>query len=520
MAGRRWGTGAGQRGRAGGRPAACISTRDWWPIVTWNAFVDEIKQWLAERRLLNPQASWVVGVSGGPDSTLLLHTLTALSARLDLGWRLHAAHLHHGLRGQEADEDEVFCSHVAQELGIPFYSERADIRAEAVSCGRSTEEAARAHRYDFLERVALRTGSELVAVGHHADDNAETVLHRICRGTGLRGLAGIHDVRPIRPDSHIRIVRPFLAQRRATIEFICAELGLPVRQDSTNRSPEFTRGRIRQVVLPLLAEQLNPNIVESLLRLAEHARWLTMYLDDAAARTFDALVISQHGRHVVLNVRALVGKQRIVQAEVVRRAITLAAGGEQELSFANIEAVLKLAADPASGKEVHMPGPVLVRKQYERLEFRPLEEEEPPLELGTVFITCPGRTTLAVLGFELTAELHTVHPSQIAALLQNTNRLEEWLDFDRVRLPLLVRGRREGDRFHPLGNPGSKTVSDFLSEQKIDPAVRARTGILCDQAGPLWVMPLRIDERAKLRPTTRTALRLVLTPLPLSQSLP
>ncbi len=480
--------------------------------MNWDTFLNQLQAWLESRALLTPEASWVVGVSGGPDSTLLLDALKALSERDGLRWKLQVAHFHHGLRGAEADGDAAFVAARADELGLPLHTERADIRAAVEREGGSTEEVARSWRYDFLERVALKTGSELVAVAHHADDNAETVLHRICRGTGLRGLAGIRDVRPIQPDSHVLLVRPLLNQRRETIEQMCAARHLEQRQDSTNCSPEFTRGRIRHNIMPLLAEQLNPNVAEALLRLAEHARLLGTYLEDAAARTFDSLVISQRPQHIVLNRRAMLGKQRIIQAEVVRRAISLVVGGEQDLSFGNIERVLRLAEDPASGKEVHVPGPVVVRKQYDRLEFRPLSETEPPPEIGTVFVACPGRTSLPVLGFTLTAEICVVDPAQIEAVCRNTNPLEEWLDYERIRPPLLVRGRREGDRFRPLGTPGTKTISDFFGEQKVDPQVRVRTGILCDQEGPLWVMPLRIDERGKLSGTTRKALRLVLTP--------
>jgi len=482
--------------------------------VTWDAFLNQVQSWLECRRLLTPGAIWVVGVSGGPDSTLLLHALKALSERSDLGWKLHVAHFHHGLRGQEAEEDAAFVAHLAEALGLPCHTERADIRSEVAHLGGSTEEVARSRRYEFLERVALKTGSERVAVAHHADDNAETILQRICRGTGLRGLAGIRDVRPIRPGSSVLVVRPLLGQRRAVINELCGQLGLQTRCDSSNQTPEFTRGRIRNVVLPLLAEHLNPNVVDALLRLGEHARLLSTYLDDAVARTFESLIIAQRPRQVVLNNRALLSKQRIIQAEVVRRAVALAAESEQEISFGHIETVLRLAEDPTSGKEVHLPGPVVVRKRYDRLEFAPLGDEEPPPELGIVFVACPGRTSLPALRLTITTEIRDVTPEQVAAVLSNTNRYEEWLDFAALRPPLLVRGRRDGDRFHPLGSPGVKTVADFLAEQKIDPQVRSRTGILCDQIGPLWVMPLRIDERAKLTPATCKALRVVLAPFP------
>jgi tRNA(Ile)-lysidine synthase len=480
--------------------------------VNWDTFLDELHAWLAARKLLARESRWVVGVSGGPDSTLLLHALKALCDRDGLQWKLHTAHFHHGLRGAEADADAAFVAAVSEQLGIPYHTERGDVRGAVERGAGTTEEVARTQRYDFLEAVALRTGCEYVAVAHHADDHAETVLHRICRGTGLRGLVGIHDVRPIQPRSHVLLVRPLLELRRATIEELCAARGLETRTDSLNAAPEFTRGRIRHQILPLLAAQLNPQVVDALLRLSEQARLLGTYLEDAAARAFEALIVAQQPGYVALNNRALRAKPRIIQAEVVRRAVEIVLDRDQDVGFAHVELILRLAEEAGSGKEVHVPGPVVVRKQYGRLEFRPLGDVEPPPEMGTVFVACPGQTFLPALRQTLVVEVHDVDAEQIERLRHNANPSEEWLDYERIQPPLLVRGRHEGDRFHPLGAPGAKTIGDFFGEQKIDPEVRARSGILCDQAGPLWVMPLRIDERAKLRPTTRRALRLTLVP--------
>lgn len=480
--------------------------------VAWDSFLAQIGDWLAERGLYVRDARWVVGVSGGPDSTLLLHVLRELSVRHHLNWQLHVAHLHHGLRGAEADADAGFVRDLAARLNAAFHEEKADIRAAVEREGGSTEEVARRHRYAFLERVALRAGSESVAVAHHADDNVETLIHRVCRGTGLRGLAGMSDVRPMQTGSRIQLVRPFLPVRRKTIEALCEARGFETRTDSTNLSTEFTRGRIRTVVLPLLRSALNPNVDEALLRLAELARGMSAYLEDAAARTFDSLLVSESPGRIVLNTVALLSKQRIVQAEIVRRAVALVLGGEEELGFSHLETVLRLAEDSSSGKELHLPGPVLVRKQYDRLEFRPLSQDEPSPELASVFVQCPGRTPLPGTGFELSAEIRPLEPGKIDELRRTPHPHEEWIDFERVRLPLIVRGRRDGDRFRPLGAPGAKTLSDFLGDEKVDPQTRARTGVLCDQDGPIWVMPLRIDERVKLRPGTRTALRLVLSP--------
>jgi tRNA(Ile)-lysidine synthase len=482
--------------------------------VNWDTFVEQTAAWLEPRGLLAPGTRWVLGVSGGPDSTLLLHVMHEIAHRRGLGWTLHVAHLHHGLRERDADADCDFARGLATSLGHAFHEERADLKAHLAREGGSTEEVARQKRYEFLERVALRTGSELVAIAHHADDDAETILHRVCRGTGLRGLAGMREIRAIQPGSRVRLVRPFLEQTRQSIERMCAERDIETRTDATNASLDFTRGRIRHAILPMIRQQINPNVSEALLRLAEQARWLGTYLEDAAARTFESLVVSEGGGRIVLNTRALLSKQKIIQAEVVRLAIALVVGGEQEIGFVHIESVLRLAADRASGKELHLPGPVVVEKVYERLEFRPLDRAESGREvMSPVFVVCPGTTSLAPMCAELLAEFRDIDGRKIGELRSSPHPYEEWIDCERVQFPLLVRGRREGDRFWPLGSPGSKSIGDFFSDEKVEPALRARTGILCDQVGPVWVMPLRIDERVKLRPTSQRALRLCLTPL-------
>jgi len=479
--------------------------------VNWTSFLDQVGEWLDSRDLLTPHRGWVVGVSGGPDSVVLLRALHAVSESRGLQWKLHVAHLHHGLRGAAADADAEFVAQLAAELGLPSHRGEADVRAQVAESGGTTEEVARQRRYEFLERVALTAGCDLVAVGHHADDNAETVLHRIVRGTGLRGLAGMSESRAIQPGSRVRLVRPLLHERREQIEQLCAELGYAYRLDATNGTTEFTRGRIRNTVLPFLREQLNPNVSEALLRLAEQAGWLGTYLEDAAVRTLDSLVVSEGNGHIGLSASRLMAKQRLVQAEVIRRTLAILIGGEQDLGFTHIDAVMKLAADGVSGKELHLPGSVVVRKVYDRLEFRPKGPSAETHEWASVFVACPGVTAIPALQAQLSVEERDVEAGVVAQLRQKPDPCEEWIDFECVQPPLIVRGRRDGDRFWPLGAPGTKSLGDFLGDEKVAPDTRDRVGVLCDQAGPIWVMPLRIDERVKLRDSTRRALRLRLT---------
>ncbi|MGE3180026.1 MAG: tRNA lysidine(34) synthetase TilS [Phycisphaerae bacterium] len=477
--------------------------------MSWDSIANEALAVLRQHRLDQRGAHWVLGVSGGPDSMLLAMVLCHLNAAHVLDWTLHAAHLHHGLRGADADADADFVQQQARNLGLTYHEDRVDVRAEKPS-GASTEEFAREHREAFLQRIALKTGAGCVAVGHHADDNAETVLHRICRGTGLRGLSGMAPVRQIQPASRVKLVRPLLRISKVDIEAALRERNIEYRTDSSNESLEYTRNRLRRTVFPLLRETVNPNVADALNRLAAQAGWMSQYLADAAERVFDSLVIEEDPGRIVLNRNALRGKQRIIQAEVIRRAVSIVLGVEQDLSFQHIEAVLQLVHDSASGKEAHLPGPLAVRTQYGRVEFAPLTAQDEFPDIGTIHVRCPGQTLLSPIRLELTAEVRDIDAAKIDELRAKPHPGEEWLDYDRLQLPLFVRARRDGDRFHPLGAPGAKTLGDFLSDEKVDPAARVRTGILCDQSGPVWIMPLRIDERVKLRPSSARALRLCL----------
>ncbi|MCA9243928.1 MAG: tRNA lysidine(34) synthetase TilS [Phycisphaerales bacterium] len=470
--------------------------------MLWDAFIQRLADWLYLHDALGRGRGWTIGVSGGPDSLIMLHALTALNERDGLGWRLTVAHLDHAMRA-DAEADASFVAAEADRLGLDAIIERLDLPPGSAL----SEDAARAARYEFFERVALTTDSEFVAVAHHADDNAETVLHRICRGTGLRGLSGMPARRALRPHSRVTIIRPLLWARRAEVEAICADRGLTPRNDATNQTGQFTRGRIRNTVMPLLAEHINPQIREAILRLAEQARWVDQHLEEAAARTYDALMISERPGLIALHITGLRRKPRIIQAQVVRRAVAALAGADVDLSFSHFDAALRIV-EGGSGKETHLPGSVVVRRVYDRLEFRLHEETADAQSLEPTIIAMPGVTPLPSLTGRLRVDVVDVAEDLIAELRANARPNEEWLDLSRIRPPLVLRGRRDGERFWPLGAPGSKTINDFFSDEKVAPELRARVGVLCDQEGPIWVIPLRIDERVKLRPTTTRALRL------------
>jgi tRNA(Ile)-lysidine synthase len=239
------------------------------PADIIEAFVREVGAFIDARSLLPPGAAVVVGVSGGADSAALLAVLRRLAAMPARGYRLTAAHLNHALR-PDAQADADFVADLARRWGIPCVVGRREVAAEARAAGQGIEQAAREARYEFLTQTAKAAGASHVAVAHHADDNVETILYRVVRGTHLRGLAGISASRGL-GDSGIALVRPLLERKRVEIEEFCRAEALAWCADSTNADTSYRRNFIRHDLLPLLRSRLNRRADEALLRLAQAA---------------------------------------------------------------------------------------------------------------------------------------------------------------------------------------------------------------------------------------------------------
>jgi len=471
-------------------------------------------QFIAEEGLLARDGPVVAAVSGGADSVAMLHLLCDLNRREDWSVKVHVAHLNHRLRAKDSDEDAAFVERLARELRLPCTIESAEVEQRSRADGVSIEQSARQCRFEFYERVCLRLDVKAVALAHHADDNAETILHRIVRGTGLRGLGGIPCVRPIRKGSHIRVIRPMLGLRRAEIERYLADRQIAHRHDATNDSASYTRNRMRHEVLPLLRERFNPQVEDALIRLAEQARGLDAYLTETGERMLESLVIEHNDRELVLHSPPLTRKPRVIQTQLIRRAILRMGIGEGELTYGHLGAVADLAVGHEGTKALDLPGGLRVSRRYDRLVFeRSSGERIDTGGRGEIRVATHGTTVLPAHGLELTVDTVPGDGATIAAHIHQLSgrgraSYEEWVDAEKVHPPLTARSRRPGDRFFPLGMTGMKKLSDFFIDEKIDAKLRERTVVLCDQLGPIWVVPFRIDERVRLTRATRRILRL------------
>ncbi len=310
----------------------------------------------------------VIGVSGGPDSTALAFLLDELNSTQDRGWLLHLAHFNHGLRGADSDSDAGFVADLAERHGWEVTIDQRPNSGRNQQVGGASEETTRNERYDFFERVLTNQNAQVVATAHHADDNVETVLHRLLRGTGIRGLSGIPAVRPLRNGQPFRLIRPLLNVRRADILAYLDRRGITYCHDHTNEVTEFTRNRIRNELIPKLEQDYNPAVADAVLRLAEQARRLNEFVQRAVDERLPTMLLgetsAEHPTEITLNATALLREPQALQTEIVRRAITTIGVGEKKLTFGHLISIVELAEKNVSGKRLELPGGL--RVEYKR----------------------------------------------------------------------------------------------------------------------------------------------------------
>ena len=477
---------------------------------------------LALARFGLPSASpVVVGVSGGVDSTVLLRLLH------EAGVAVVAAHVNYGLRGAESDEDEAFVRVLADELSVPVETWRVTLPDDG-----NRQEAAREARYAFFREVAETYGAEAVAVGHTQDDQAETVLLHLFRGTGPRGLAGMPHERPLAPGSSVRLIRPLLDVPRAEIEGLARAHGWTWREDASNADLRYRRNVLRTHVLPLIEAAFGPGTSE---RIAATAGRVRALLDERPDKPPTDLRLD--------TLRTLPPEQRHARYLAVLRRMAPQAP-RRSAAVAELDALL----DAQPGTHVVWPGVVIWRDRA-ALVFAPPEAEEPAV--WTVTVDTPTVTPWGVLtatpldgppspfaerGGEKGARPQGGWRGGAAGATEGVSRVPqtpsapyggtsprggegllshagddpctEVVDARVLRPPLVLRPWQAGDRFRPLGLDGTKLVSDLLTERQVPPSERAHQLVLCSDEAIVWVVGHRLAEAARVQPDTTQAVRL------------
>ncbi len=483
-----------------------------------------VKDTIARFDLLPSGQTVVVAVSGGLDSLCLLTLLRALAP--DYGVSLHVGHLNHGLRPESSDEATLVQSLCAG-WGLPCTVGRADVQGLMEAERLSLEEAARLARYRFLGGLARQVGASTIAVGHQADDQAETVLMHLIRGTGLGGLRGMQpaswldaalmvDADTGRTRSErIRLIRPLLYVSRSQLVAYAAEQGLEPVMDPSNADRTLLRNRVRHELLPEL-ETYNPNIRATLSRTAEALAGDYALIEAATDEAWQKVVVEADAERVLYDRGRLAEQALPLQRALLRRGVLALTGSVRDLTWEHITSAVAVLRDGQVGARAMLPPALVLTIGYDRVMLAhegaswPLQER--PRVERSLTLAVPGDTALPESAWRVCTEVLD-RAALPAAWRGGFGAYHAWLDAERLTWPLCVRGRRSGDRLLPLGMQGSQSVKELMIDRKV-PAQERDTLPILEAGGALaWVVGLRVDRRFAVGNNTKRVLHIWFEPL-------
>jgi tRNA(Ile)-lysidine synthase len=486
-----------------------------------------VRRAITRHDLIDRDSTVIVGVSGGADSVCLLHALKTLAPEYDL--HLHVAHLDHQLRGDAARADADFVRDLAQRWALPGTIESRDVAAFAREHKLSIEEAARQVRYGFLIEVALANDSKTIAVAHHADDQAESVLMHFLRGSGLAGLRGmrpkllIDDFRLLasranqqsaisNQQSKIHLIRPLLDVSRADIEAYCAQCGLPFRVDATNADTTYFRNRLRHELLPLL-ETYNPNIRSILRRTASVVAADYELLEAHRNFAWDMTVLDETDTAITFSLSAWREQPIGTQRALLRRAIHQLRASLRDIDFVHVEDAIDLLARATTGDQATLPQNLILEISYDTFTIAPRDQlnlpdwPQLPEGLSSLAVNVPGLTLLPESAWMLETTLVSERPVELSG------GFTAYLDADRLIGSLSLRPRQSTDRFQPHGQSSPLRLKDWLISVKVPRLVRDRLPLLVagdpvagDQIA--WVPGVRVGQPFIVTEQTRRVIKL------------
>ena len=475
---------------------------------------EQISDFIKEHQLLDPGDRVVIGVSGGPDSLCLLDSLC------HLGFSLICAHLDHRLR-QESSDEAAYVKSIAKSYNLPFEIEKQDIASMAGS-GVSLEEAARLARYNFLARVARKNDVSVIATGHTADDQVETVLMHFLRGTGPSGLRGmLPDTQleswvGIADAQGIRLIRPLLTLNRGQTEGHCRAVGVEPVIDASNQDQTFFRNRIRHELLPLL-ETYNPGIRKILLRLASIMTAEADLLEEMVATAWESVFESQGESALLLRVESMERKPLALQRALLRSAIKKLQPSARDVSFDTIERAIQFVSDPVRPASRPLIASLMLKDLGEDVLLyhtdSPVIFNRLPqlIEEAQVGAPIPGEVELAG-GWILSAVSESITPGSYQTYLNAQKGDFAAIDESCLSEPLTVRTRMPGDRIQPLGLDGTTKVSDIMINNRIPELARARWPIVVSGDEVVWVVGIRMSHLFRLTKATSRVIVIHISP--------
>jgi tRNA(Ile)-lysidine synthase len=456
------------------------------------------------KRMLRPGERIGVAVSGGADSVALLRLM--LESRPTLGIVVCVVHFNHRLRGKDSDADEKFVAKLAATHGLEFFIGREDIGAKAKRERANLEDAGRRARSAFFSELVTNGRVSRIAVAHTADDQAETVVAHILRGTGLAGLAGIH------PEAGV-VFRPLLKVRRAELRAYLRAKRQTWREDKSNKDTERTRARIRHELMPLLQKRFHKATVEHLCQLAELAREDELHLDAQAELWANSFVrCAEETGTAELPLLEFSEQARAMKTRVIRKIVDRLKTRAGQLSSLHVESVLALAEDKESGKSMPLPGGVEVRRERSLLQFRQAASRGEKGKTGAK--TYAYEVHLGPSGTELRLMEHgcRLHFRVIdwAAQGRETNVTDILLDRERLTGPVVVRNWQPGDAMRPVGHQKQHTLARLWNEANVSRWEKAVWPVLTSSGRVAWARGLGVATEFAVSSETRTGVAITL----------
>ena len=474
---------------------------------TLNRFENKVAEFIRGNSLFAGAEKILLAVSGGADSTALLYIMCVLKDKGVLRSELVCAHINHQLRGAEADADEKFVIEQAAKLNLPVITKKADVRGFAKRNKLSIETAARTLRIENLLEIAKENKCGCMVTAHQKNDNAETIVQRLLRGTGFRGLGGI---RPKRKFDEVWFVRPLLCVGRDEIIEYLNSRNLKWRTDRTNEDCRYKRNYIRHLLLPALQREAGNCLVERLFDLSSSVQRFCELVDGYVGGVWPELVERDEDT-LKFDAEKFLSQPEPVKIELVRRCLNEIGEGERDLTEGHYKKILQTAERNIDGGKIELPGGFTVIKEQGKLFFirpRKIIHTEQQVEKQAV-INIPGRTRFEQYSIE--AIIFDAKKCDFGKFKTEKSAFIEWFDLDKLKLPLAVRFRRIGDRFIPLGLAAEKKVGKFLTGLKLPHQSRGETLVVADAEKIIWLWPIRISELAKITSQTRKIVQVQIT---------
>jgi tRNA(Ile)-lysidine synthase len=453
--------------------------------------IKKVNQTIEKYNLLEKGERMVVALSGGPDSTALLAVLAPIAQKLDLS--LVVAHFNHGLRGAESDEDEKYSRELSEKMGLSFVSGKMDqINGKK---GLSPEDFYRRQRYNFLNKVAEDYQAQKIALGHNLQDQAETVLLNILRGSGLEGLKGFLPMR----DG--KFIRPLIEISRREIISFLNEAGIPYRQDSSNKNKIYLRNQIRSELIPYLKKKFNPKIEENLAQMAEILRPEDEFIRQHVAHALKSSVIERQQDRILLKIADINKLHPAIRWRLFKTLLESLNPAKNGFSFIHIKSLDNLAQKCETGKKVDLSLGIEVRREYDDLILEAKKVGSKKIEYEYT-MNIPGFLYIKERKFAVRSELATKESVDFSG------KNAVYLDLDKILQPVIIRNRRDGDWFQPLGMQGRQKIKSLFIDHKIPRSKRDEIMLLVDNISVIWIENMNLNDRVKITAETKNVLKL------------